>query len=322
MTADTGPMKLIPRYLEKPWGGRRIGTVFGRELAAGSLIGESWELYDRPDGAAMIANGHFAGRDLASLRGGRPIPLLTKIIDANDTLSVQVHPDEEAAAELEGEPKTEAWYILDVEPGATIYKGLKEGVGAPELLKALDLGTVADLLHVVTPEPGDLIYLPPGTVHAIGAGVLLFEVQQNSDTTYRLYDWDRPGLDGNPRELHAKKAIRSTDFSGPGDDRVLARVIEDDGRYRRTERVSCPEFVLEEQEVLGLVTFETARHGHEHWHVVFVLGGEGTIRAFRRNAEEVFFAPGDTLFLPAEHERYEIEPRPGRTLRLLTSYTP
>jgi len=322
MTETTGPMKLVPRYVEKPWGGHRIRDVFGRDVARDTRIGESWELYDRLNGAAEIANGPLAGKTVAALRGERRIPLLTKVIDAMDTLSVQVHPDEEAACELDGEAKSEAWYIIDALPDAKIYKGLKDGVGVPELLAALDAGTVEDLLHVITPKAGDLIYLPAGTVHAIGAGVLLFEVQENSDTTYRLFDWNRPGLGGKPRDLHVSEAIRSTDFSGPGNDIVTPRPISDDGRYRRTCRVECPAFVVEEHEILGLVTFETERRGRDQWHVVFVLDGEGTMSAFRRGGEPLFFAPGDSLLLPAEHERYEIEPRAGRTVRLLSACRP
>jgi len=162
---------------------------------------------------------------VANLRGKRRIPLLTKIIDAMETLSVQVHPDLEAAQELDGEEKTEAWYVLDAAPGAKIYKGLSDGVGVRDLLQGLETGTVEDLLHSFEPTAGDVIYLPAGTVHAIGAGVLLFEVQQNSDTTYRLYDWNRPGLDGKPRTLHQESAVRSTDFAGPGIDCVEPRLI-------------------------------------------------------------------------------------------------
>ena len=322
MTDRTGPLKLVPRYVEKPWGGRRMEEAFGRNLSAGAKIGESWELYDRPEGAAGIANGALAGRTVADLRGKRRIPLLTKLIDAMEPLSVQVHPDLEAAQELDGEEKTEAWYILDAAPGAKIYKGLRDGVGVRDLLQGIETETVEELLHSFEPAAGDVIYLPAGTVHAIGAGILLFEVQQNSDTTYRLHDWNRPGLDGKPRELHTEAAIRSTDFAGLGIDRVEARLISDDGRYRRTSRVDCPAFAMEEQEILGLVTFETERRGRDRWHVVFILSGEGTIRAFQRGAEEVFFAPGDSLLLPAEHESYEIEPRSGRTVRLLSVHQP
>ena len=322
MSRITYPMKLAPRYLAKPWGGRRIADLFGRELPGKEPIGESWELYDRPDGSSEIANGDLAGQNIGGLRGPHTIPVLTKIIDARDTLSVQVHPDDDAATELGGEAKTEAWYILDVEPGAKIYKGLREGVSAPDLLKALDSGSVPDLLESFTPQPGDVVFLPPGTVHAIGAGLVLFEVQENSDTTYRLFDWNRPGLDGKPRDLHVKEAIRSTDFSGPGLRTVTPRELSDDGRYRRTTRVSCPQFVLEEQEILGLVTFETERRQRDTFHVLFILHGEGTIRPFARGAEELFFSAGDSILLPAEHESYELEPRAGRTVRLLSTWRP
>jgi mannose-6-phosphate isomerase len=298
-----------------------MAELFGRKLPDG-LIGESWELYDRPDGASEIANGEFKGRTVASLRGNAEIPLLTKIIDARDTLSVQVHPDDRAAVELHGEAKTEAWYIIDVDPGAKIYKGLANGVAEPDLRKALETKTVPDLLECFTPAPGDVIFLPPGTVHAIGGGIVLFEVQENSDTTYRLYDWDRLDLDGKLRDLQIGDAIRSTDFSRPGPRTVMPREVSNDGGYRRTMRLSCPQFALEEQEIPGLVTFETERRRRDTLHVLFILDGEGTVRPFARNAEEVFFSRGDSILLPAEHENYEIEPRRGRTVRLLTTWTP
>lgn len=311
-------MKLVPRYLRKPWGGRRIPERFGRGLDVEPPVGESWELYDRPDGSSGIANGPVAGQRLADVRGDVPLPILTKIIDAQATLSVQVHPDADAAEELGGEAKTEAWYVLESAPDARIYKGLAEGTTAADLLRAVEEGTVADLLSSFHPEPGDVVFLPPGTVHAIGGGLLLYEVQENSDTTYRLFDWNRNGLNGRPRPLQVREAIRCTDFSGPGLPRVEPRLLADDGRYRRTIRLSCPEFVIEEQEILGLVTFDTERGERDRWHVLFVLDGEGTIRPFDRLAEDLFFSPGDSILLPAEHEHYEIVPRPGRTLRLLT----
>jgi mannose-6-phosphate isomerase len=322
MSFVTYAIKLVPRTLEKPWGGRRLAELYGREMPDGARVGESWEFYDRPDGSSEIANGPLAGRAVASLRGRSPIQLLVKLLDARDTLSVQVHPDEEAAEELEGTAKTEAWYVLDAEPGAKLYKGFREGVGAPDLLAALGAGTVAELLHSFTPSRGDVVFLPPGTVHAIGGGLVLFEVQQNSDTTYRLFDWNRPGLDGNPRELHVNEAIRSAEFVGPGLDRVEPRLVSDNGHHRRTVRVSCPHFVVEEHTVLGLVTFETERRSHDTYHVLFVVEGEGSCQPFARGAEELFFAPGDTILLPAEHSSYELQPRPGRTVRLLSVHHP
>ncbi len=320
MKAKSYPMKLVPRFLEKPWGGRRIGEIFGKALPEDVPVGESWELFDRPDGSSVIGNGPLTGKKLSELRGETPLPVMTKILDARETLSVQVHPDDAAAAELGGEAKTEAWYILESEPGALIYKGLEEGADPGDLVAAIAAGMVEDLLHSFHPKAGDVVFLPAGTIHAIGGGIVLFEVQENSDTTYRLYDWGRAGLDGEPRELHIEPAIRSADFAGPGIDRVEPRIIEDDGRYRRIERVSCPQFTMEEQEILGLVTFETERDDLEHWHTVLILDGEGTVRTFGRGAEETFFSPGDTLLLPAEHEFYEVEPRPGMSVRLLSVY--
>lgn len=313
-------LKLGPRYLEKPWGGRRIGDLFGRDLPGTEPIGESWEFCDRPDGASEILNGPLAGKTLADLRQHVALPLLTKIIDARETLSVQVHPDREAAEELGGEAKTEAWFILAAEPGSRIYKGLRPGVRAPELLKAIREDRVPDCLHSFEPKAGDVIFLPPGTIHAIGGGITLFEAQQNSDTTYRIYDWGRKGLDGEPRELHVNQAIRSTDFSGPGRERSEPRTISDDGRYRQTLLVECTHFAMEEHELLGLTTFETERQEFEQYHVLLFLAGEGIVRPFRRGAEETFFSPGDTLLLPAEHEFYEVEPRPGQTAKFLTVY--
>ncbi len=321
MTPKSYPMKLAPRFLAKPWGGRRIGELFGKPLPEGEPIGESWEFFDRPDGSSRILNGPLAGRELAALRGDVPLPLMTKIIDARETLSVQVHPDDEAAAELGGEAKAEAWFILEAEPEALIYKGLKEGVGPAEFVAALRDESIPDCLHSFHPQAGDVVYLSAGTVHAIGGGVVLLEVQENSDTTYRLHDWGRMGLDGKPRELHIESAVRSTEFSGPGINCVEPRIVEDDGRYHRIERVSCPQFTMEEQKILGLVTFETEREGLERWHTIFILEGEGTVRSFGRGREDVFFSPGDTLLLPAEHEYYEVEPRPGRTVRLLSVYS-
>ncbi len=318
----TYPMKLVPRLVEKPWGGRRIRDLFGKGPRADRPIGESWEFFDRPDGSSTIANGPLAGRTIASLRGERPVPLLLKIIDAREDLSVQVHPDEEAAEELAGEAKTEAWYVIEARDGARITKGLRDGVDAPRFIRAAREGRAEECLHRFTPSPGDVVFLPGGTVHSIGAGVVLFEVQQNSDTTYRLHDWNRPGLDGRPRELHLEEALRATDFSGRGLDRVEPRLLADDGVHRRVERVSCPAFVLEEHVVLGLCTYEKAPGHEDSFQVLFVLGGEGTIRPFRRSVEETFFTRGDTLLLPAEYESFELHPRPGRTLRFLSVHAP
>ena len=224
---DPYPLTFTPLIKEKVWGGRRLQDL-GKVLPARVPVGESWELVDLHDDQSVVASGPAAGVGLhelitvwgsqlmgsAGLDGGR-FPLLVKYLDAAQTLSVQVHPDAEVSRRLGGRPKSEAWYILDVEPGGVIYRGLKPGTGKEELAQALLAGTVEELLAVEQVQPGDLVPVPPGTVHAIGAGVSLAEVQQPSDTTYRVFDWNRDGLDGLPRTLHIHQALESIHFGEP-----------------------------------------------------------------------------------------------------------
>lgn len=219
------PISLCPIFVEKVWGGQRLASALGKPLPPHKAVGESWELVDLPGQNNQVAAGPARGVDLhqlirgwgeglmgrVALDGGR-FPLLVKYIDAAQTLSVQVHPDAEAAARLGGRPKSEAWYILDVAQGGAIYRGLKPGVTREDLARAVEARTVEDLLVRLTVRPGDLVPVPPGTVHAIGAGVLLAEVQQPSDTTYRVHDWGRKGLDGRPRQLHVDEALQSIHF--------------------------------------------------------------------------------------------------------------
>ncbi len=322
MTDTAAPLPLAPRYIPRPWGGRRLAELYGRLLPGDGPIGESWELYDRPDGSSVLAHGPLAGRPLAALRGPRPIPLFTKIVDARETLSLQVHPDAEAADELSSEEKNEAWFVLHADPGARIFRGLLPAVRAPDLLRALDAGTVMDLVHSFAPKAGDVVFVPAGTVHALGGGLVVYEIQQNSDTTYRLYDHGRVGLDGKPRAIHRHEAVRCADFTGPGKDVVAPVPVLDEDNLLRTIRLETAHFVLEEQEVHGVATFETERRGRERWHSLFVAEGEGTVRPFRRGAGEIFFAPGDSLILPAGHAAYEVAVRAGHPARLLTTWVP
>jgi mannose-6-phosphate isomerase len=220
------PLTFHPIFKERVWGGRNLEGLYGKALPPGVPIGESWEISDRPGDASVVANGPLAGKDLhwlminhaaellgsARSEGGR-FPLLIKILDAQEVLSVQVHPPAEKAAALGGEPKTEMWYIAQAAPGAELYVGLKPGVTRAEFEQRLQAGTVADCIHRVSVRPGDAIFLPSGRVHALGAGLVIFEIQQNSDTTYRVFDWNRVGLDGKPRELHVPQSLASIDFS-------------------------------------------------------------------------------------------------------------
>ncbi|MCA9669167.1 MAG: class I mannose-6-phosphate isomerase [Myxococcales bacterium] len=208
---------------ELVWGGRKLADL-GKALPADKPIGESWEVVDLPDDQSVVAEGAYAGMTLQSLcererdallgpvalDGGR-FPLLVKYIHAERTLSVQVHPDEEACARMgRGRPKNEAWYILDAEPGAVLYLGLKPGTTRAQLEASIADGSIEQLLVQVEAKPGMLAPVRPGTLHAIGAGIVLAEVQQPSDTTYRVYDWGRVGLDGKPRQLHIAESLECT----------------------------------------------------------------------------------------------------------------
>lgn len=221
----------IPLQKELVWGGRKLESILDKSLPTDGPYGESWELVDLSDNQSVVDGGPFTGQSLdallktdkASVLGNAPLldgrfPLLAKFIDAQQTLSVQVHPDETACARIGGgaRPKTEAWYIIDREPGAKIYAGLKDGVSRSDLKAAIEAGTVEDLLYVIHVDPGDFVYLPAGTIHAIGAGILLAEIQQSSNTTYRVFDWNRMGLDGKPRPLHIEQALEATDYTVVG----------------------------------------------------------------------------------------------------------
>jgi mannose-6-phosphate isomerase len=221
------PLTFHPIYKERVWGGRSLEQLYQKKLPPGMPVGESWEISDRPGDVSVVANGPLAGKNLRWLMenhagellgNARPaianrFPLLCKILDAREKLSLQVHPPAENAAELGGEPKTELWYITDAAPDAELFVGLKRGVTRAEFEKKLQTGDVAECFHRLPVRKGDAMFLPSGRVHAIGAGLVIFEIQQNSDTTYRVFDWNRVGLDGRPRELHVTQSLASIDFN-------------------------------------------------------------------------------------------------------------
>ena len=220
------PLTFRPIFKERVWGGRNLERLYRKPLPADVPIGESWEISDRPGDVSAIANGPLAGKDLrwlmenhaaellgsARSQSGR-FPLLIKILDAQEILSVQVHPPADQAAALGGEPKTEMWLIAEAAPGAELYVGLRRGTTRAEFEGKLQSGTVAECIHRVPVRAGDAMFLPSGRVHALGAGLVIFEIQQNSDTTYRVFDWNRVGLDGKPRELHVPQSLASIDFN-------------------------------------------------------------------------------------------------------------
>lgn len=216
-----------PMAMERVWGGRMLESHFRRPLPDPSApYGESWEMVDREEAQSIATSGCYAGMTLHELwqkhrvqvfGEGLPdcprFPLLIKILDAREDLSIQVHPPARVAASLRGEPKTEMWYIAAAQPGARLVVGLKSGVSAESFANAIATGEVAHQIHEIPVKKGDSIFIPSGRLHAIGAGLVIFEIQQNSDTTYRVFDWNRLGLDGQPRELHIAESMASIDFS-------------------------------------------------------------------------------------------------------------
>ena len=247
-----------PIYQTRVWGGRMLESRFGRQLPDEQPYGESWEISGRPEAESRVAKGEFEGKSINELwRGDRKVeifgtdapfgesenfPLLCKILDARERLSIQVHPPADIAEELGGEPKTEMWYVAAAVPGAELYIGLKAGVSRENFESALEDGSVENLVHRVPVKTGDYIFIPSGRLHAIGSGIVIYEIQENSDTTYRVFDWNRLGIDGEPRELHVEESLQCIDFDDiePGLDTASGTVLAE-----------CPQFRVELQNLLG-----------------------------------------------------------------------
>jgi mannose-6-phosphate isomerase len=295
------PLKLKPIYKQRIWGGQKLREVFDKDIPAGKKIGESWELADLPNDKSVIANGEFAGQTLGSviqqypreITGDEdfagPFPLLIKFLDAQDILSVQVHPDPKTCERLgKGQPKTESWYIISAAPDAVIYKGLKQGVTKEQFAQAIGNGTVAELLAKVPVEAGQCHFLPAGTAHSIGAGLLIAEIQTPSDTTYRVFDWNRVDDADKPRELHIEEALESIHFNASDDDLPVTTA----GRL-----VDCEYFKIDKgHQANGCEVFLSPGQSTT---LVFV-SGFGTILGVDGNPVE--FKAGDCLVIPAVYE--------------------
>lgn len=215
-------LQFEPIYQDRVWGGRVLESTFGRKLPAGRPIGESWEIVDRPEAQSVVRTGKLKGTTLRQLieqrakdvlgpkwPAQRPFPILVKWLDCRERLSLQVHPPASVAGELKGEPKTENWYIAHSTADAHLLVGLRRGVTREQFERAIATNTLEECIHHFRVAAGDSILVHSGQVHAIDAGNLILEIQQNSDTTYRVYDWGRVGLDGQPRQLHLEQSLRS-----------------------------------------------------------------------------------------------------------------
>jgi len=290
----TTPVVFEPLAMERVWGGRRLETLYGKSLPQGAPIGESWEIVDREDAQSVVHSGPLRGLTLHELwtthRGeifgaayanheARHFPILIKLLDARERLSVQVHPPASMASTLRGEPKTEMWYFADTLPAANIYAGLKSGVTREHFESLLRIGRVEEALHVISVEPGDSIFIPSGRLHAIGEGNVIVEVQQNSDTTYRVFDWNRTGLDGQPRKLHIEESLVATDFQDfePSTEQIEEGVLAE-----------CPYFKVEK---LSLNAPRPACSDGKFAIYNVLSGGAGCAGAT--------FQPGDFFLVPA-----------------------
>lgn len=295
------PLKFRPIFKERIWGGQKLREVFGKEIPAEKKIGESWELADLPDDKSVIINGQLAGQTLRwaiekyprEITGDEnfapPFGLLVKILDCEDILSVQVHPDTQTCRRRgKGDPKTECWYIISAEPGAVIYKGLNKGVTRGQFAEAIKKGSVAGLLAKVPVKTGECHFLPAGTTHAIGAGLLIAEIQTPSDTTYRVFDWNRVDDSGKARQLHIEDALESIHFETADDNLSVTTV----GRL-----VDCEYFKIDKGHQLtgGEVLLSPSVVK-----VLMILTGGGIITG--QKTDPVEFKAGDTLLVPAAFE--------------------
>ena len=305
------PMKLKAPLKEYLWGGTRLKDAYGKETQL-ATVAESWELACHKDGKSVIANGVAAGQTLAdwlAAEGADALgtnaakfpyfPLLIKLIDARDNLSVQVHPNDDYALRVEGEyGKTEMWYIVDCEPGAELLYGFAHEISKEEFRRRIEDNTLLDVVRRVKVSKGDVFFIPAGTLHAIGKGILICEIQQNSNTTYRVYDYGRVGTDGKPRDLHIEKALDVTNLAPPPLSQEKPRVCNIFAGAEVRRLASCDYFTVYHLAVDGECTLAA---GAESFQCLTVLSGSPVLQW---NGEKFPLQKGESVFLPAGLGRY------------------
>ena len=296
------PIRFEPIFRSYIWGGDRLASQLGKKPPGSGIWAESWEIVDHREGESVVSEGHLAGWTLRQLIESFPLeilgkdapserfPLLLKYLDCERVLSVQVHPNDEYGEKM-AQPdrgKTEAWYVIEAVPGAKLYAGLKPGVDRQTLEKAVAEERTEDCLHVLYPNPGDCVYIPAGTLHALGEGLLVAEIQQASDCTFRLYDWNRVDKDGKPRQLHIEQALEVTDFqSGPIQAVEKTKPLTNQAR----RLVECDKFVLDEYDRAGGYEIQS-----NQWAIVTVPKGSASIRSQQETFE---MSRGQSLLVPA-----------------------
>lgn len=309
-------LKLSPSYKSYLWGGRRLIEEYNKNYS-GKILAESWELSCHPDGPSVIAEGRYAGMTLSqyieqkgkkilgvNCRRFQEFPILIKLIDARENLSVQVHPDNQYALAHEGQyGKTEMWYVIDSEESAYLYYGFKKKISKEEFLKRIKEETLLEVLHAVPVQKGDVLFIEAGTIHAIGKGILLAEIQQNSNVTYRVYDYGRVGPDGKKRDLHIEKALDVTE-----------RIPVVRGKSSCPHIASCNYFTVDKLNLDGTIMNEMSGViGEESFMSLLFLEGEGEIVC---GQERTTYRKGDSFFLEAGSGSYMIS---GRCEALVTT---
>ena len=301
-------VKLDPAFKDNLWGGTKLRTVFGKKCDY-DVIGESWELSAHPDGQSRIASGRYKGmffNEYLSVIGKDALgwkcqaqdrfPILIKFIDAKDALSIQIHPDDDYGLENEDEyGKNEMWYVVDAEPGAYLYCGLAKDVDRSEIRRRIKNNTITDILNKIEVKPGDVVMVKAGTIHAIGAGILICEIQQNSNCTYRMYDYDRRDKFGNLRELHIDKAMDVVDNKAYAKDPTTNQRLEKNEHFKQTRLVQCKYFEVQKFEIEDEAKIPVDESSFVS---VVVISGEGNIQTDDYN-KSIKFKAGDSFFIAA-----------------------
>lgn len=321
------PLKFQPIYKERIWGGRKLETIFGKKLPATTEpIGESWELSGVAGDISVVANGTLKGNNLQELIGiymgdlvgdsvferfGEEFPLLIKLIDANDYLSIQVHPDDKLAAERHNSyGKTEMWYVIDAETGSKLYLGFNQPVDKQKYITYLEAGKLEELLNSFTVKADDLFFIPAGAIHAIGKGIVIAEIQQTSDITYRVYDFNRRDAKGNTRELHTELALDAIDYTARRD----YNVSKPAKRNEAVELQSCPYFASAIIELDGTISEDYAMR--DSFTVYICLSGSATIEA--EGCDKQTIQKGETVLIPAVLDEIKLT----GTAKIITTWLP
>lgn len=326
---DLYPLLFRPNLHSVVWGGERLKVWKG--LQSGDLpIGESWEVSAVPSSTSVVANGIFAGltlsevieKDAESILGERVVrqydgkmPLLAKFIDAEKDLSIQVHPNDEMALREHGKMgKSEMWYIIDANPGSFLYAGFKEQISPYEYKKRVEDGTITEVLARHEVKPGDVFYIPSGRVHAICGGILLAEIQQSSDVTYRIFDYNRPGIDGHPRELHTELAARALDYTVEKEYRTIYSARENGAALV----VDTPFFSVRVNEVMNPIHRDLKKY--DSFIISMCIKGNCYIR-IRETGDEIRLDEGQSCLIPASVADYDIIPEEeGQMCRILDAF--